>query len=250
MPTSKYPLTCLQGHNNLALVSTPLSAFAGRTALAIGTGFFYSPTFERLFLITNRHVVVDENASFFPDKLILKLHTNGADLKQTDTLAVPLYSSVDKPLWREIDNSIDVVALELSSDEVKRFVIHAFSPLDMLTSDIIVGVGDSLVVIGYPQGFSDELHNLPVFRRASVASVYPLPFDGNPFFLIDSELHPGTSGSPVITQPSIWEVNARESELYDEPQYKLIGVHSAAYGDLKLNVVWFASIIYELTKET
>lgn len=63
---------------------------------------------------------------------------------------MPLYSSHDKPLWREIDDSIDVVALELKSAEVKRFVIHAFSPLDMLTSDIIVGVGDPLIVIGYP----------------------------------------------------------------------------------------------------
>jgi hypothetical protein len=81
-----------------------------------------------------------------------------------------------------------------------------------------------------------------------VASVYPVPFEGNEFFLIDSELHPGTSGSPVITQPSIWIVNTKESELFEEHKYRLIGVHSAAYGDLKLNVVWFAGLIAELTK--
>ena len=80
----------------------------------------------------------------------------------------------------------------------------------------------------------------------TTASVYPVPFEGNPYFLIDSELHPGTSGSPVITQPSIWVVKTDESELFEEPQYRLIGIHSAAYGDLKLNVVWFADLVAEV----
>jgi S1-C subfamily serine protease len=246
---AKYPLTRLKDTNNLAFVSAPLSAYAGRTRIASGTGFFYSPSFSRTFLITNRHVVVKEATSFYPDALILKLHTDGDDLTQSSNLTLPLYSIGQTPTWRQISDSVDVVALELDTDELKRFVVHAFTPLDMITPDIIVGVGDPLVVIGYPKGFSDEVHNLPVFRRASVASVYPIPFGGKPCFLIDSELHPGTSGSAVITQPSIWEVNEFEAELFDERRYKFIGVHSASYGDLKLNVVWFADLVTELTKE-
>jgi len=52
----KYPLTCLQGNNNLAFVSASLRPFAGDTAVGTGTGFFFQPVFERVFLITNRHM--------------------------------------------------------------------------------------------------------------------------------------------------------------------------------------------------
>jgi hypothetical protein len=56
----KYPLTCLEGNNNLAFVSVPLRPFVGDTALGMGTGFLFQPEFERIFLITNRHLVIEE----------------------------------------------------------------------------------------------------------------------------------------------------------------------------------------------
>lgn len=249
----KYPLTCLQGNNNLAFVSAPLRAYKGDTALAIGTGFFFRPDFDRTFLITNRHLVIEEQNEFYPDHLQLTLHTNPDDLTKFRTLDVALYSgdAERKWAWLELEREIDVIALELKPEELKIFVIHTFRTSDLISPDIFVGIGDPLVVIGYPEGFSDSVHNLPVFRRASVASVYPVPFQGKPFFLIDSELHPGTSGSAVITQPSLLQVKddggeLYESELFEEPQYRLIGVHSAAYGDLKLNVTWFASLLVDI----
>jgi hypothetical protein len=247
----KYPLTCLEGNNNLAFVSVPLRPFAGDTALGTGTGFFFQPVFGRIFLITNRHMVIDELNQFFPDHLVLKLHTDPGDLTKIEPLTVPLYSEKGKAdrAWLELHPGIDVVALELKPEELKRFVLHKFTMIDLISPDIIIGVGDPLLVIGYPQGFSDSLHNLPVFRQASVASVYPVPFEGKPFFLIDSELHPGTSGSAVITQPSIWVLKKDEAEHFDEPQYRLIGIHSASYTDLKLNVVWFADLLVEICRK-
>ncbi len=247
----KYPLTCLEGNNNLAFVSVPLRPFAGDTALGMGTGFLFQPVFERIFLITNRHLVIKESKHFFPDHLILKLHTDAFDLKKCEDWAVTLYSEKDKSkrAWLELDAAIDVIALELNVEELKRFVFHTFKPTDLISPDVVVGVGDPLLVIGYPHGFSDSVHNLPVFRQASVASVYPISFEGNPFFLIDSELHPGTSGSPVITRPSIWLVKKDQAELFEEPQYRLIGVHSATYADLKLNVVWFGHLLVDICRK-
>lgn len=198
-------------------------------------------------------MVIDEPNQFFPDHLLLKLHIDADDLTKHEQLTVPLYSKNSKTdrTWLELSRSIDVVALELKAEELKRRfgVLHTFRMIDVISPDIVVGVGDPLLVIGYPEGFSDSLHNLPVFRQASVASVYPVPFDGNRYFLIDSELHPGTSGSAVITQPSIWVVKKDEAEHFDEPQYRLIGIHSGSYGDLKLNVVWFANLLVEICRK-
>jgi len=247
----KYPLTCLEGNNNLALVSVPVRPFAGDIALGSGTGFLFQPAFERIFLITNRHLVIEESDHFYPDHLMLKLHTDAFDLRKSEDWTVQLYSEEEKRerVWLELDPGIDVIALELKHSDLKRFVFHTFRPIDLISSDIVIGIGDPLLVIGYPRGFSDDVHNLPVFRQASVASVYPIPFQGNPYFLIDSELHPGTSGSPVITQPSTVLVKKEGAEEFEERQYRLIGIHSATYSDLKLNVVWFADLLMDLCRK-
>src|SRR5229473_1295143 len=115
----KYPLTCLEGNNNLAFVSVPLRPFVGGTALGTGTGFLFEPDFERIFLITNRHLVIEESEQFFPDRLILKLHTDALDLKKFEDWTVPLYSENGKGdrAWLELDPVIDVIALELNAVE-------------------------------------------------------------------------------------------------------------------------------------
>ena len=195
--------------------------------------------------MTNRHMVIDESNRFFPDHLVLKLHTDPVDLTKFEQLTVPLYSETGKAerAWLEASPSIDVVALELKPEELKPFVLHTFRMIDLISPEIVVGVGDPLLVIGYPEGFSDSVHNLPVFRQASVASVYPVPSKVKPFFLIDSELHPGTSGSAVITQPSIWLVKKDEAELFRRASISSNPNDSASYADLKLNVVWFAHLL-------
>lgn len=40
------------------------------------------------------------------------------------------------------------------------------------------------------------------WRQGSVASMFPVPFEGKSYFLVDAILHNGTSGSPVVTQPA------------------------------------------------
>lgn len=94
-------------------------------------------------------------------------------------------------------------------------------------------------MVGYPLGFHDQTNNLPVYRRASIASAYGVNFGGLPYFLIDANLHPGTSGSPVV--------NSHHTLFKDagcEEGYKLFGVHSAEHvvddDPLGLNVVWYA----------
>ena len=97
-----------------------------------------------------------------------------------------------------------------------------------------VSIGDDLLVIGYPLGIRDTKHKTPIIRSAIMASVYPLPFDGMPYFLIDSFLHEGTSGSPVLLKPSTVnryinrgaELNLDRISSFEK---KLIGIHSGSF---------------------
>jgi S1-C subfamily serine protease len=240
----------------LALVTVPIRIFCDQSQIATATGFFYG-TADRsqLFLITNRHVVIQEpqpgqsEPRLYPDHLVLRLHTNDKDLKQSEDLSVPLYANKQK-LWREIDPSIDVVAIDVKSIvTAPKYDIGLFARENLLPSDIAVSIGDALVIIGYPLGLSDTLFNLPIAREGTVASTFPVPFLGKRFFLVDAKLHPGTSGSPVITRPSQFFLKGGVPKFAtkDGVTY-LVGINSGSLGDLNLNSVWFADIILELTK--
>ncbi len=223
-----------------------------------GSGFFYEHG-EGLFLITNRHVLIDEDAGYFPDEFVLRLHTTPNDIRQNAELSVPLYRG-PSPLWKEhpAGQEVDVVAVPLAkADITRRFFVQAFRNTNHIPDDLDIAIGEDVQVIGYPLGFHDDLHNLPLVRNATIASVYPVPFRGHPFVLIDARLHSGTSGSPVLTKPTniLRKTDGSTAMLSGSVTY-LVGVHSASLDvvdrdpdrdePLGLNVAWFASLIPEI----
>ena len=56
----------------------------------------------------------------------------------------------------------------------------------------------SVVFVGYPNRMRDEKNLLPLARRGYTASPYFVDFNGLPLFLIDANVFPGSSGSPVM----------------------------------------------------
>lgn len=235
------------------------------------SGFFYK-TLNKLYFFTNRHVVIDENNEFFPDCLELNLHTDREDLNKSKKFSINLYEG-DKKLWLEHPvggKEIDVVALNVDKNEIaSKFHVEAFSEKDLLSPRRYISIGSDLLVVGYPLGIRDTKHKTPIIRSAIIASVYPLPFDGNPYFLIDSFLHNGTIGSPVLLKPSniIRDINGRARLIQDKKasfKRDLIGINSGAFiptdwepceeeqrmekgcPRMGLNIVWFASLIPEI----
>ncbi len=111
-----------------------------------------------------------------------------------------------------------------------------------------VEVGSSLLVVGFPLGFHDTLHHLPVVRQAVIASSFGLRFQGQGYFLTDARTHRGTSGAPVVMR-----------DAAGDPQlpWKLLGVHSTRMDmvtrdkrvdeSLGLNCAWYADILMTLT---
>jgi len=189
---------------------------------------------------------------FYPDSLLLRLHTDRADLRNQEDYRVDLYTGGKerRPVWKELDKSIDVVAFDLPKAELEdRFVFTGLAPKDFIQDKVVLGLGDPVIIIGYPYGFSDELHGLPVARQGALASVPRVPFRGKRYFLVDANLHPGTSGSPVITKPSTITVTKTET-VHHELGFLLLGINSGAHGDLELNIVWFTDVIAELIQDS
>ena len=236
----------------LLLSTTRVSTFRGRQLLTAATSFFFRRG-DRLFAVTSRHVLHDQGTGHFPDRIELVLHTDARDLTRSFVLSVPLYRD-GRAVWRQGTDSggeVDVAVLELPRQDLpEAVVLHAFEPRHLSTSMEEAEVGASLLVAGFPLGFYDTLHNLPVVRHAIIASAFGIRFQGQGYFLTDGRMHRGSSGSPVV-------MRCREGDA--AMPWRLLGVHSARMDmgsrdleqdeTLGLNCAWYADILLALTED-
>ena len=72
------------------LSTARITTFDGPRVLTGASGFFFERD-ERLFLVTSRHVLIDEPSKHHPDRIELGLHTDAVDLTQTAGFSVLLY---------------------------------------------------------------------------------------------------------------------------------------------------------------
>lgn len=193
----------------------------------------------------------------------MRLHLTSTDIRQNDDFSLSLYDTSSNPIWLEHPQSrarVDVVAVPLDAEYMRaRFFARSFTSENLIPADVEIGIGEDVLVLGYPMGFYDRVHNLPIIRSATLASVYPVPFSGDPFVLIDSRLHRGTSGSPVLTKPTQMLRRQDGTSILSTPISFLLGVHSAIVDirdrnpeqdePLGLSVVWFAKLIQEIISQ-
>lgn len=239
---------------SLLLTAARVSTFDRQRLLTNASGFFFERD-KRLFLVTSRHVVLDPSSKHFPDRIEIEVHVDPANIAGSTGFSIPLYRN-GKSVWRDgLDaaGAIDVAAIELRSEALPTSSVRrAFTPAHLLGKFDQVEVGSSLLVVGFPLGFHDTLHHLPVVRQAVIASSYGLRFQGQGYFLTDARTHRGTSGAPVVMR-----TKEHDPALGDLP-WMLLGVHSARLDvgtrdlsideALGLNCAWYADILMTLTE--
>lgn len=245
----------------LLLTAARLLTFRERSSLTSASAFYFERD-GRLFLVTSRHVVIDEPSSHFPDRIEIELHIDAANLARSTGFSIPLYRN-GKSIWRQgrdRSGEIDVAVIEIDRGALPaQTVFRAFTPEHLSHADQ-VEVGSSLLIVGFPLGFHDTLHHMPVVRHAIVASAFGLRFQGQGYFMTDARTHRGTSGAPVV-------MRAPEGSPLAAPPghggtgalpWLLLGVHSARFDvgnrDLEqdealgLNGTWYADILLTLTE--
>ncbi len=238
---------------SLLLTTVGVFTFQQQRKLTNASGFFFARG-KRLFLVTSRHVIADEANQHFPDRIEIELHTDPTNIAQSIGFSIPLYRD-GKSVWRQGCDSagaIDVAVIEIDRSALpKTTVYHAFTPRHLHELGDPVPIGTSLLVVGFPLGFHDTLHHIPVVRHAVLASSFGLRFQGEGYFLTDARTHRGTSGAPVVMRVS------GEASAQDDLPWMLLGVHSGRLDvgprDLKLdetlglNCAWYADILLTLT---
>lgn len=238
---------------SLLLAVTRITTRLGTHELTNATGFFFERG-ERLFLVTAGHVVRDDANDHRPDGLLIELHVDPADVAQTTQFSVPLYSQL-APVWRQTADTggaIDVVAIELDRSAMPpTLLLRAFTPAHLLQQLDEIEVGTPVLIVGFPLGFHDALHRLPVARKAVIASAFGMRFQGHGYFLTDARTHRGASGAPVVVRAP--DKASDRTEL----AWRLLGVHASRLdmshrdlvedGHLDLNCAWYADVLIGLT---
>jgi len=171
-----------------------------------GTGFFILAN-HRLFLASNRHVLEDDPAINYS----ITIHRLSA--ASTDVVlevgGQKIFVDYENPFCINFntaaryaapsDDDVDLALVDLTGvANPPGAVIVPFSPSKILDWDTsLLTPALDVLFVGYPNSYSDAMHHLPVVRTGTIASLPMLNFDGAPTFLIDAQIWPGSSGSPV-----------------------------------------------------
>ena len=239
---------------SLLLAVTRVNTMVGNRKLSNATGFFFERN-DRLFFVTARHVLFDQPSGHRPDRLLIELHTDPQNVAVTSLMSLPLYHQ-EQPLWREAADSagiVDIAVVELQRAALPaNLLMHAFNEASLVDELAKVEVGTPVLIVGFPLGFHDTLHRLPVARQAVIASAFGIRFQGYGYFLTDAQMHRGSSGAPVVARP------ATQRSGRGDLDWLLLGVHATrmdvtnrdALQDerLNLNCAWYADIIVALTE--
>lgn len=218
--------------------------------LSSASGFYFRRG-GNLYLVTSRHVMFDGPTAHAPDLINVFYHTDADDLTQFRTLALPLYAQ-GQALWRVASDAageIDVAVLPIDQGILPvKNLLQSFCVADLAVPGESWEVGTGLLIPGFPLGFHDHVHHLPVVRSAALASAYGIRFQGCGYFLTDSRTHRGSSGAPILFL---------QESAKDSTRWRLLGVHSSRMDmvnrnvaldeSLGLNCAWYANVLLTLT---
>jgi len=238
---------------SLLLAVTRIATVSAGHEKTNATGFFFERN-GRLFLVTARHVLRHEAASHQPESLLIDLHSHPENVAQTTRFSIPLYSN-GRPIWREgLDaaGDVDVAVVELDRSALPATMLSkAFTPAHLVQQLDAIEAGTPIVIVGFPLGFQDMLHHLPVARQGIISTSFGIRFQGMGYFLTDARMHRGASGAPVVARTA-----SAQSGREDLP-WMLLGVHTSRMdvssrdieedSRLDLNTAWYADIILTLT---
>jgi len=266
-----------QGVDPRSLMTTPVWLLEQDRVVSQGTGFFFGnpgpdgTTIETVFLVTNYHVVTGRAPlSAAPrqgDRVRIILHEDPSrpqDIRQVD---LPLYDDDGRPLWVSSTThaAADLVLVPVPEAAWIGAQQYVFTEAHTRI-DIKVRPTSPTTLLGYPFGFYDTLHFLPIWKTGHVASEPDVDFEGRPAFLVDVSVFPGMSGSPVLAVSNgIYE--SENGSLLTGRATRLLGIFSATpvvrqggrdlnglssngsvETSLQLGYVWKASLIAELAR--
>ena len=167
--------------------------------IATGTGFISLLTIRGnipvFVIVSNKHVLGDpiDNLGKVPGNISIRGHTITPDI------GVPV-PHPEARYFVHPDPKIDLACLVVTDilQNEDKTVAEMMLTNNYYNLPSSVAVDTDLVFWGYPAGIGDSSNNLPLKRKASLATLIETDYNGKPQIVIDAPVYPGSSGSPVF----------------------------------------------------
>ncbi|MBF4631378.1 trypsin-like peptidase domain-containing protein [Clavibacter michiganensis subsp. phaseoli] len=198
-----------------------------------GTGFlitYQQPDGAVIVLVTNKHVLVGALEVTFT----LVAGDGDRPLMQGTQTTVPGFHA---GLWIGHPNeSVDVAVMNFSPilqdmyDRGSPAFTRAFETSQLITQSEAEELDsiEAITFVGYPSGIYDTASFQPIARRGNTATPIFNDYRGEPAFLIDASVYPGSSGSPVVLFDNGMYVTRNGSATVGV-RLKLLGVVAAVH---------------------
>lgn len=195
---------------------------------SIGTGFLLQrPVGEdkyKVYLISNKHVLCNANSITIT---FTKSKDNNPDLG--NTVRIPI-TDIKDSIVQHPNPNIDIAILECT----RLFIMFSnqlyFKTVDydMLASfnEPELSIAENVFFVGYPDNRYDKQNNLPLIRTGMIASHPKYNYNGDDVFIIDAQVFPGSSGSPVYIDLTYENFKNGQINL-GKKDIKLLGIVSA-----------------------
>ena len=253
--------------NPYSLTSYYVEPFFNDISLSKATCFF-STQHDKIYLITNWHVVSGKDADTFnlldskyasiPNKLRIYLPKQDdkgqISFEDDGYIEIELYAEDGSPVWYELKKDermidIAVIPFNLKTDRFFMPIEMAEEPFNETTK---IEIASELYIIGFPFGRIGGY--TPIWKKASVASEPEIDIENMPYFFADTATREGMSGSPVIFYKERQVTMMSEKEnLFSRHRTKFVGVYSGRIGansekkgDAQLGRIWKESIIKQI----
>ena len=198
----------------------------------IGTGFFVGYRYESqpdnyyVFLVTARHVVINEKSEIRP-RLLLRMNDKVTG-HSVD------YNDIKANLWffHTENQSVDIAVQPLFPSKADFLFIKKE---DIITDKFItekkIGIGDDIFYVGLLSYLSGKERIAPIVRFGRLAlRTAEKTIDGKFYHFIDAGNIPGHSGSPVF----LWATPARTSNVLAAGP-RIFGLYGVVSGMIEYN---------------
>ncbi|WP_181179477.1 serine protease [Mesorhizobium sp. B2-7-1] len=196
-----------------------------------GTGFFY-----RLDVGPHQVALIVSNKHVLTRKTWIEFDVGAMDGDRNRILgpATAVRAEAGElPIFEHPDPSVDLAAVPLNpiTDSLEAVGKKPFALL--LTKENLppaniqsaLNVATSVLMVGFPNGIMDDVNNLPIIRRGTLAMPYAANYRGSADIVIDIAAFGGSSGSPIFAFfEHIFPDDAGNINFMTRPLIYLIGI--------------------------
>jgi len=209
----------------------------------IGTGFLLKADIPNvhnqalILLISNKHVFAGSKG------FVVNFHRRNPNADEPNlghTLRFQANTFGDG-YYAHSNPNVDLACVNLSSTFAELHTIIYYKWLDKnlfaTFAEPELDAGQRVIFVGYPDNRYDQKHNLPILRSGVIASHPKVDFNGESQFIIDAQVFPGSSGSPVFLNVKEAQFNHGIIQVGGGTPHLLLGVVSSTM--IRNNVVDF-----------